>query len=338
MSRKKEILTAAGTLAFAIGIGFVMQNSIEAEHVYGKAAADAVAPVIDDTPESEDTDVDNAMLTVEAITLTSGEFDSLIDRPAQDSQVITASAPQSILPEPAKPEAPTGIATPGCNVTAEARAIAAAMVELTMSASCLPNERVTVHHNGMIFTETTSANGLLSIKVPALASEAVFIVAFTNGEGAVAQTKVQDLADFDRVVLQWKGNTGFQIHAREFGAAYGTTGHVWEGAPGDMAAAVTGAGGVLTRNGDRNAADPLLAEVYTFPKKAAVQSGDITLSVETEINRANCGVEIEAQTLEIAEGGKVRTQNLTLPVPECDSVGSFLVLNNLLQNLKVAQK
>ena len=115
----------------------------------------------------------------------------------------------------------------------------------------------------MIFTQTTSAKGELDITVPALARDAVFILAFSSGDGAVAQTTVEDLEDFNRVVVQWRGDMGFQIHAREFGAAYGSEGHVWSGAPRDLTAAITGAGGYMTMNGDTRAADPLLAEVYT---------------------------------------------------------------------------
>ena len=52
----------------------------------------------------------------------------------------------------------------------------------------------------------------------------------------------------------------------------------------------------------------------------------------------NCGLEIEAQALETKTEGGIKTKNLTLPVPDCDAVGSFLVLNNLLEDLKVAAK
>ena len=166
----------------------------------------------------------------------------------------------------------------------------------------------------------------------------MFIVAFANGEGAVAQTAVDDLVDYNRAVLQWKGDTGFQIHAREFGAGYGDKGHHWQDAPGEIADVVTGRGGVLTRHGDPAAAEPLLAEVYTFPKAETEGSGTVALSVETEINAANCGLEIEAQSLELDDNGQVVTQDLSLPVPDCDAIGGFLVLNNLLQDLKVAGK
>ena len=103
------------------------------------------------------------------------------------------------------------------------------MVNLTLEASCLPRERVTVHHSGMVFSQTTDAAGGLDLTVPALAKDAVFILAFTNGDGAMAQTVVEEVDDYDRMVLQWRGDTGFQIHAREFGAEYGEDGHVWSG-------------------------------------------------------------------------------------------------------------
>tara|TARA_R110002049_G_scaffold44333_6_gene130249 strand:- start:107888 stop:108883 length:996 start_codon:yes stop_codon:yes gene_type:complete len=328
--RTREILTAVGTLACAVGIGFIMQNSDTAEKRYGKAVAPKGASLVQNLgPKS----ASNALLEVEGITLTSAEFDRQIDIPATDPQVAKASAPQSMLPTPS---VPGGAVTPTCEITANARAVAAAMVNLTLDAPCLPNERMAVHHNGMIFTETTSATGHIDLTVPALAQEAVFILAFTNGDGAVAQTTVEELATYKRVVLQWKGQTGFEIHAREFGADYGDDGHVWSGAPRDMAAAVTGQGGFISRLGDTAAAEPLMAEVYSFPISATERSGDVALSVEAEVTQANCGIEIEAQSLELVEGGKVKTQNLTLAVPECDAIGNFLVLNNLLQDLKVA--
>lgn len=333
MARLKEILTAVGTLGCAIGIGFVMQNSESAEQRYG-GSSDAIDLTDQADTSLENIDTSNALLDVQEITLTSAEFDTIVDVPAVDSQVITASAPQSVLTEPDLPEPAV---TPACEITAEARAVAGAIVNLSMSAPCLPSERVTVHHNGMIFTETTSDAGEMNISVPALSQEAVFIVAFSNGDGAVAQTTVDELADFDRVVLQWKGQTGFQVHAREFGADYGAAGHVWAETPGDIVDTVIGKGGMMIGLGDSNIPDALFAEVYSFPKAATSEGGDVALSVETEVNAVNCGQEIEAQSLEITADGSIKTQNLTLSVPECDAIGNFLVLNNLLQDLKVAR-
>ncbi|MGB3246144.1 MAG: hypothetical protein WBB25_16540 [Sulfitobacter sp.] len=329
MVQTKQILTAAGTLGCAVAIGFVMQGSDQAERLYGTAPADGSATT---SAVAEEIDASNVVLKVEGITLTSGELDLSLDLPATDPELTKVSAPQ-LLPEPAFSE---GSSMPSCEVLAHARPMAGAMVNLTLEAACLPNERVTVHNNGMIFTQTTSAKGTLDLNVPALAEEAVYIMAFSNGEGAVAQTKVEDFVDFDRVVLQWKGDTGFEIHAREFGADYGSNGHVWQGAPGDIASAIIGDGGFTLRYGDVKAPDALLAEVYSFPKAANGRLRSVELTVETEVSDINCGLEIEAQTLEIQSGSQMKTRNLTLSVPGCDATGNFLVLNNLLQDLKVA--
>lgn len=334
MARTREILTVVGTLACAAGIGFVMQNSDVAEERYGSPASG--------TDVLTSASVGDAMLDVQEIKLTSAEIVTTPKLPEPEAEVVTASAPQSQLSEPdlpalAQPAAKDPVAD-ACEIVAQARPVAAAMVDLQMTAACFPNERVTVHHNGMIFTETTSETGEIALIVPALSEEAVFIFAFSNGDGAVAQTTVEELKGFDRSVLQWKGTAGFEIHVREFGAEYGEAGHLWRDAPGDISAAVAGKGGVLTQHGDMDAADPFLAEVYTFPRDVEGLSGAIALSVETEVTQANCGVEIEAQSLEVQAEGQIKTQNLTLPVPACDAVGTFLVLNNLLQDLKVASR
>ena len=333
MPHMKEILTAVGTLGCAIGIGFVMQSSETATERYGAASQKA-----QQVEELEALDAETSLLEVQDITLTSAEFstdplETNFELPAEDDDVVRVTVQDIEMPSPApSPQ----LLTETCEVTAKARPMAAAMVNVTLNAPCLPYERVTVHHNGMIFTQTTSKAGALDINVPSLAETAVFVFAFGNGEGAVAQTHVEDLEDFGRVVLQWKGQTGFQLHALEAGSDYEGKGHVWGGQPREIAAAITGAGGFIKMNGDLSASEPLVAEVYTFPKSLETSVGGVRLSVEAEVIQANCGQEIEAQALELRDNQSIKTRDLNLAVPDCDAVGNFLVLNNLLEDLKVA--
>ena len=58
---------------------------------------------------------------------------------------------------------------------------------------------------------------------------------------------------------------------------------------------------------------------------------------DKNVTIANCGLRIEAQTLEVSRAGKMKVQDLSLPIPGCDAVGDFLVLQNLIQDLKVAR-
>lgn len=342
MRYRKEIITTIGTLGCAMGIGFFMQQ-------------DSTTPAPADFSGATLANADASVLEVEDIILTAAEVAEVGGAPVAPpaEEVVTlAAAPEFIAPAPSEPpviqtaaavvdapEPPLQAApAPACDINASARPVAAAMVNLTMAASCLPNERVTVHHAGLLFNEVTDASGALDITVPAFASEAVFVVAFTNGEGAVAQTTVEELGDYDRVALQWKGETGFELHAREFGADYGSDGHVWSGEMRDISYGVTGRGGFISRLGNESVPDGLLAEVYTYPTNASQTAGRVYISAEAEVIAANCGTEIEAQTLQTSRGLDITTRDLTLSVPDCDAAGNFLVLNNLFTDLKVAAK
>ena len=223
-----------------------------------------------------------------------------------------------------------------CEITLTADPAPAAMVDLMVEAACLAGERYTLHHNGMMFHAMVGDEGRGKLRVPALAENAVFIASFGNGEGAVAQIEVPTLAFYDRVVVQWRGDAGLGLHALEFDATYFGEGHVHGEAPGDLADAASGTSGFLSRFGHDTGAEALMAEVYTFPSQMSETEGRVALSVEAEVTEANCGTEIEAQTLQFTPGKSLRSNDLTLYVPECDGSGDFLVLNNLLQDMKVA--
>ncbi len=338
MQYRKQIIMTGATLAIAVGIGFVMQRSQSAQTLYGEKPS----------PRGEVlANAKAAFLNVEDIVLTSAEFGTTIHKPEREAEVIQAAAPVITTPDAedlpqiqSQPKEDTLAgdleAEADCPITAQARPVAAAMVNLTLTAPCFPNERLTVHHSGLLFNQTTDAQGALEITLPALAENATFIVAFSNGEGTVAQTTVEELADFDRVAVNWKGDTGFELHALEYGADYGEEGHVWSGAMRDMSFAVTGEGGYISRLGDATVPDGLMAEVYTFPSTHAQRAGNVDLSIEAEVAERNCGLEIEAQSLQMQGGGEIVSKDLTLSVPDCEAAGNFLVLNNLFEDLKVA--
>jgi hypothetical protein len=332
MLQTREIVTAVGTLACAVGIGFIMQSGDTADQRYG--AGDVVplttsgmieVEVISQGPDAND------FLEVQEITLTSAQSDSPEIALSQDEGVRLAAAATSTLETPS---ADLDVPTTTCEITANGFATKAAMIELTLDAPCLPNERVTVHHRGMMFTQTTDAAGTLKTIVPALDENALVVFAFSNGDGAVTQLSVPELREYNRTAIQWKGDAGFEMHAREFGANYGDAGHVWKSAAREISA-VYDAKGFLTRLGNPTVPEALMAEVYTFPTALSKKSGVIDLSIEAEVTALNCGLEIEAQSLEVIDGD-VKTNDLTLAVPDCDAKGTFLVLNNLVEDLKVA--
>ncbi len=210
------------------------------------------------------------------------------------------------------------------------------MVTLALSAPCQGGERVTIHHTGLMFTEVTDETGSLTIDVPALKENVLFVASFENGDGAVAHAEVPSLAFYERVVLQWEGDTGLQLHAREFDAAYGAAGHIWNAASGDIAMTARGESGFLVQLGRPDGANAMMAEVYSFPAGTTSSTGRIALTIEAEITAANCGTEVEAHSFELTNGEALRVHDITLAVPDCDSIGDFLVLKKPLEDLTIA--
>jgi hypothetical protein len=187
------------------------------------------------------------------------------------------------------------------------------------------------------FTGQTDSLGTLVVRVPALADPAVFEVAFPDGTREETEVIVPDLAEVSRVALQWTGTLGLSLHAFEFGAGYGDAGHIWTDAPRSPEAAVLGRGGFLTRLGVEGA-NAKMAEVYSYPTGATLSEGVVRLAIEAEVTEANCGLDIRGASLQPGPVGGMDAVSLTLAMPDCDAVGEFLVLKNVLRDLRIAAR
>ncbi|OJI94938.1 hypothetical protein LY10_01249 [Planktotalea frisia] len=348
----KRIVMAGGVLATAGAIGFVMQNGESAKARYAGAPVPDISgtqsdpmevtdikltsatskPIVSEAVATKPTTKPMSESVAEAIEAPAQEIDEPVVRTAAlgDIALKTTSAAEIEEPEIAGPASL-------CDISMNAVPSAAAMVDVSLKADCYPNERVTFHHNGMMFTHATDRDGNLDLSIPALSENAVIIVAFANGEGALANAKVPSLADYDRMVVQSKAKSNLHINAFEFGANFREDGHVNVKSERTIEHAEQGLGGFITVLGDKAQGEALVAEVYTFPTNTSQAQGDVHVSVDANVTIANCGLRIEAQTLEVSRAGKMKVQDLSLPIPGCDAVGDFLVLQNLIQDLKVAR-
>jgi len=345
MSKTTRYITAGGTVFCALGIGFAMQMTApEARNAPGLAPEPVQASVIGGKPTQAARLTDSGRLQISDIRLTAADAvtppkpapqpQSLPDRPLARAAFDDAAATEAPVGELPRDEPAPEFS---CDVELTATPTAAAMVELDLTAPCMVNERFTLHHNGLMFTAVTDEAGTSRMTVPALAENAVFIAAFPDGDGAVANAEVSSVEYYDRYIVQWQGPSGLQVHALEYGADYGETGHVWAGAARDMGIAARGDGGFITRLGPTDMDSARMAEVYTFPTMTAQQNGEIDLSLEAKVTRANCGRDIEAQSLRISGTEPPEASDLVLAMPECDAVGDYLVLKNMFNNLKIAQ-
>lgn len=356
----------AGTALAVFGIGFVMQNVLDHPAVSNDPTQNSahqaprgVKPALE-VSNVVPTAANASLQTHDTAALQQTHTASLLPIPTSKPTPTNSDRVQALDGVPADTVTPTplelkdpiqtaayenddvnlpseeSVPQLACALDLIATSAPAATVDLTLTAACLPNERMTLHHNGMMFTAVTDASGRLDLRVPALSENAVFIASFSNGEGAVAQIDVPTLEFYDRVVVQWRGDSGLGLHALEFGASYFAEGHIHAGAMGEVEATVKGATGFLMRFGQDAGPEALQAEIYTFPTGTASKAGDVGLSVEAEVTAENCGTEVAAQTLQIGTNHAMQTKDLDLFMPECDAVGDFLVLKNLLEDLKVA--
>ncbi len=322
---------AGATLSCAVSIGFLMQSSEPsyAGHQLSEPGITSVANMVKASlPNASAESVHVAGLPALPREIS---FDESLSHKTV-ALIVSSDAPVSELPEE--------VETPNlaCDVSLTAEPLPAALVALQLTAPCLTGERVVVHHGDLKFADTIGPDGSLRVDVPALTESATFVVVLTNGDGAMAKADVPSLQFYDRVAIQWQGETGLGLHAREYGADYDTEGHVWREAKRDVTAIVEGNKGFLLRLGNEALPEPLLAEVYTFPTGSAKVSGQVALSIEAEISDANCGQQISANSIEVRKGAPAETHSLSVEMPECEAQGELLVLKNLLQDLKIAGK
>lgn len=272
----------------------------------------------------------------------------------EDIDVIVPMAEQSLAPQativpasfddPVAAPSETPIAGPlpdaaelsplglPCDITATASAMPAALVALDIQAPCRTNAAVTINHSGLEIVSSTDALGLLTLDIPAFESPAFFSVTFADGVEETVLVGLPDLEEYDRIGLTWRGDMGLELHAMEFGAAFGDDGHVWQDAPAGPSAAIAGIGGFMTlvETGDS------FAQIYTLPRATLREGEQVRLSIDAPVTAANCTQNVLARTLRTEAAGPVDVTELTFTVPSCEAVGDVLVLQNLLDDLRLA--
>ncbi|MCG7520466.1 hypothetical protein [Ruegeria sp. Ofav3-42] len=301
----KNYVTTGGTVACALAIGYLMQNGTPAQPDDAQAHSE-----VNSSQSTVIAGLEDIVLTSSTPALDKSNSSQPLQRTLQSSR----SAPS----DQAK-----------CALSARARAVPGAAARLTVKAPCHTNERIEIHHSGLTVTQKTDENGKLDLTIPALSEYAIFLISVDDQTGTVATTHIPDLADYTRIALQWQGDTDLQIHALEFGASYGGTGHV------SSDPATQGAGNVM-HLGHSGFGDAQNIEVYSFPAGEISQTGSVELTVEAEVTDVNCGRDLNVQTLELRGDRRLRSRDLTLTLPDCAQSGEFLVLNNLLQDLTIA--
>ena len=102
-----------------------------------------------------------------------------------------------------------------------------------------------------------------------------------------------------------------------------------------MDRAALGEGGFLVALGNSNIEGANYAEVYTFPSATVSGSGSVLMSVEAVVEETNCDQDVDAQALQVFSGGDLVVRELSIAMPNCESVGDLIVLDSLVDDIKV---
>jgi hypothetical protein len=166
----------------------------------------------------------------------------------------------------------------------------------------------------------TDAEGEYSAFVPAL-SATVRVDAFLADDSHLqAETDLPEVADYARMVVQWSGADAVSLHAFHRGAEFGGDGHIHALNPFDPALEEA----FLVGLGDADAAEPLLAQVYSVPMSEAAGA---SLQLEVDVTSGNCGTDMIAYVLPKFGARDADMRELGLSMPDCDATGGMVLVD-----------
>lgn len=323
---KRRVARGIAVIAIAIGAGQLVQGMSE------KKAATRMA-------EGQLTQVPQKLERV-AATEVILKPEAALEKPIAPSLPKAAAPEPAKLPEPVEPAPAVPFdAVPivqakadPCPVTLDLATAENALISLTLVAPCHADERVVLKHAGLTVTARTTVAGALFTDLPALVQDAKVEVMFKDNSSVEAAVSVPELASLRRFAVQWQQDDAFQLHGFEAGSEFGGAGDVSAVTPHQPAPGVPAKGGFLSVLGDASTDLPMLAQVYTYPKHSAAMP---EIVVEAAVTEATCGREVLGQTLQTVAGA-VKITDMSLAMPDCDAIGDYLVLKNLVSDMTIA--
>lgn len=360
MNRVRIISLIAATLGVAVGAGTLFQQetmrqesapraaSVQADmSLVGLAATETVAPVPGPVgataartvtrPLSEQVATASVLPGMISTADPLGDHaratealvvDTRLARAATEAETASETGFASLATDPALIEDLLA-EVDACAVWLVVTAASHAMLDMSLFAPCDGGERVEISHAGLRFDARIGDDGQLALIVPALAVQAELAVTFDDGRTSHDAVEVADAGLYDRVAIQWQGPAVLGLNAYEFGADFGSDGHIH---PANAAAPGDAAQGFLISLGDESGH----AQIYSFPTGLSARAGEVVLELEVAVTDASCGQPLHVNTHEVLAGIDVTPREIQLEMPECDGQGGFLVLKNLLPELTIA--
>jgi hypothetical protein len=249
-------------------------------------------------------------------------------------QLLEVPVSQNAIAPSQSPDMPAiAVTQDACAMTLDLLDDGNGMVGGTLVAPCLPSQDMVIAHAGMVFSAKTLASGVLFFKLPALKTPAAVHVRFANGDTVSAQVDIPEAGQMQRLVVQWPYADGFNIHAFENSAGFGSKGHIWLETANTPVGPDQATQGYLTALGDSSVDMPLMVQVYTFAPKTKTE-----IMLEVPVTANTCASEVMGDIISV-QGGISEKTEVTLTMPDCSAIGEFVYLGlpDLSMDLAMAQ-
>lgn len=327
MSRLSTIKTIASTVTIAVAVGFVMQ--------YGEPAPAVASGELKDSYNKAPRSL---MLSTNGLGQPVFGVPNVIATPEDHAANLQhVVAVDAVYTELDVPRLGVIMATPsaGCDATLSASREPAAIVALSVNAPCNKQQSFEVSHSGMHITAKTDREGNALVQIPALETNAQFMVSFDNILKATTQIFVPELRQYDRAVLQWMTDDNMRLHALENGSRIGDRGHVWSASFHTAQDTREGRNGFVVYLGDADAEIPFQAEVYTFPEGQMNRDSGVDLRVGVTVTAKNCGREVDAMTIQTNAGQTIVETKIAAQMPACEQIGQVAMLSKKFSDLTI---
>lgn len=237
---------------------------------------------------------------------------------------------------------------PGVTLTPEA----GGLTQISVGSSCRAGELVSITYADATLVERLDAYGQSKTMLDCFAGDEMpIMIDFEDGTSIKRQPVTDDLTKYSKVAILWSSSVDLDLHAFEYAAAQGDSGHIWSGMPLSLAEAETrartekrGRGFLSTASAGKSIG--MNVEVYTFVHDPREKAAGVKMGVDfaTRGGRAEgeyCGAgryaEIQFKAYTLEKGRVVKRLDLAFASLPCgtDIGGTARINSRLIPELTI---
>lgn len=242
-----------------------------------------------------------------------------------------------LTPPPAEVQPAAAIATPLAAATCGPHSIETTpqdggMMRVDITSNCRANQLVQLAYGGAVLVRRLDNAGRLNFVHDCFAGQTDdLLITFVDGSQEKRPIVANDLDKLSKIAVIWNTPINLDLHAFEYSAGFGKSGHVWEQAASTLVSAREislggrrGRGYLSTNDDGRGLGDKL--EVYTFFHHDEQTSGVIAMGLDYETRGGipagmTCGsgvfAEVRYQVVLLGRRGQATRENGVLSAVPC---------------------